>query len=228
MLYAILTLLLAFLAYAPSMWVSLVMRRHSNDREDIPGTGAELAAHLIKRFELEGVSLEETTERNDHYDPSSATVRLSPSNYNGRSLTAIAVAAHEVGHAIQFHRGEEISKLRKRYLPTAFAFKKVGIALMTLLPVVALLLKAPAAIFGLIALSLLLQLIGALAYLIILPEEWDASFRKALPILVEGDYISDKDTVTVHGILKAAAFTYFATSLAELVNIGRWFMILRR
>jgi len=102
--FAILTILLAFLAYAPSLWVSLVMRRHGNDREDIPGTGGELAEHLIQRFELEGVSLEETTERNDHYDPNTATVRLSPSNFNGKSLTAVAVAAHEVGHAIQFQR----------------------------------------------------------------------------------------------------------------------------
>lgn len=226
--YAIMTILLAFLAFAPSLWVSSVMRRHGHDREDIPGTGAELAAHLIQRFELEGVSLEETTERNDHYDPTSATVRLSPSNFNGKSLTAIAVATHEVGHAIQFQRGQEISKLRQRYLPTAFAFKKAGIALITLLPLVAILLKAPSAIAGLIVLSMLLQLIGALAYLIILPEEWDASFQKALPILIEGEYISDEDTIAVNSILKAAAFTYFATSLAELVNIGRWFMILRR
>jgi len=89
-------------------------------------------------------------------------------------------------------------------------------------------LKAPSAIFGLIALSIFLQLLGALAYLIILPEEWDASFKKALPILIEGEYISDEDVIAVESILKAAAFTYFATSLAELVNIGRWFMILRR
>jgi len=133
-----------------------------------------------------------------------------------------------VGHAIQFQRAEEISKLRQRYLPTAFAFKKIGIGLFALLPVVALLLKAPSAIIGLILLSLFLQLLGALAYLIILPEEWDASFKKALPILIEGDYVSDEDIVAVESILKAAAFTYFATSLAELVNIGRWFMILRR
>ncbi len=226
--YAILTILLALLAYAPSIWVRMVMKRHGADREDMPGTGGELAAHLIKRFKLDGVSLEETTERNDHYDPSSSTVRLSPSNFNGKSLTAIAVAAHEVGHAIQFQREEAVSTLRQRYLPTAFALKKIGVALITLLPVVALLIRAPAAIVSLIALSLFMQLLGALAYLVILPEEWDASFKKALPILLEGEYINEEDAVAVNRILKAAAFTYFATSLAELVNIGRWFMILRR
>jgi Zn-dependent membrane protease YugP len=75
---------------------------------------------------------------------------------------------------------------------------------------------------------LLLQLAGALAYLIILPEEWDASFNKALPILIEGDYVDESAIPTVRKILKAAALTYFSAALANVLNIGRWFMILRR
>jgi len=226
--YLILTLLLALLVYLPSLWVTLVMRKHSAERSDIPGTGGELASHLIERFELGDIKVEETTDRNDHYDPSNLTVRLSPSNYQGRSLTAIAVAAHEVGHAIQFQRQEPVSQLRNKFVPTALLFKKSGVILMTLLPLVGILARAPSAVFALIALSLGLQLLGALFYLVVLPEEWDASYKKALPILLEGDYVAEDDIPAINSILRAAALTYFSAALADLVNIGRWIMILRR
>lgn len=226
--YLILSVLLAALVYGPSFWISRVMRRHGRAREDLPGTGGELAAHLIKRFELKDVKLETTDDGKDHYDPANRTVRLGESNFNGKSLTAVAVAAHEVGHAIQFDREESISKLRSKYLPTAYFLKKCGVILLTAVPFIAVLLRVPGAVFGFVALGLLFQLLGALAYLVILPEEWDASFRKAMPILIEGEYISDADIPAVQSVLKAAALTYFAAALADLLNIGRWIMILRR
>ena len=76
--------------------------------------------------------------------------------------------------------------------------------------------------------SLLLQLIGALAYLIILPEEWDASFNKALPILMEGEYVAEDQLPNIRNVLRAAAITYFASALANVLNIGRWLLLLRR
>ena len=226
--YVILTVVLAALVYIPSLRIKMVMRKHSTLREDLPGTGGELAAHLIKRFELTDVSLEATDDRNDHYDPSTRTVRLGESNFNGKSLTAIAVAAHEVGHAIQFDRQESVSTLRSRYLPTAYLLKKAGVLMLTATPFIAILVRAPAAIMLFVGVGLFLQLLGAMAYLIILPEEWDASFKKAMPILTEGEYISEADIPAVHSVLKAAAYTYFAAALADLLHIGRWIMILRR
>jgi len=226
--YLLLTIFIGLLVYLPSIWIRLVLNRHGADRADMPGTGGELAKHLIVRFELEGVSVEEAGPLGDHYDPQTATVRLSPANFNGKSVAAVAVAAHEVGHAIQFHRKEPVSRLRMRYMPMAISLKKAGVLLITLIPVIAIVARAPAAVFALIGLSVALQLLGALAYLIVLPEEWDASFRKALPILVEGEYLSDEDLPAARQVLKAAALTYFAGALADLVNIGRWLLVLRR
>ena len=194
----------------------------------MPGTGGELAEHLITRFELDGVEVEQAAEGVDHYDPVAKKVRLSPSNFDGKSITAVAVAAHEVGHAIQFHRNERISQLRSKYIPRAMLMKKAGILLLTLLPIAGLVIKSPAAIFALIALSIGLQLLGALAYLIVLPEEWDASFHKAMPILAEGNYLEDSQLPAARKVLKAAALTYFAGALADVVNIGRWLLVLRR
>lgn len=194
----------------------------------MPGTGGELADHLIQRFQLDGVVVEETVEGRDHFDPAAKTVRLSPSNYHGRSVTAVAVAAHEVGHAIQFHRNESIFELRKQYMPLAAKLGRWGIALMMSVPLAAVVLRSPIAIGMVIGISVLMQLAGALAYLIVLPEEWDASFNKALPILIEGEYITEEQQAGAKQVLKAAALTYFAGALASILNIGRWLMVLRR
>lgn len=228
MILGIIGLILAVLIYMPSFWVRRVMQAYSKDLPEIPGTGGELAQHLIDRFELEGIVVEETQLFRDHFDPAAKAVRLGPNNFHGKSLTAIAVAAHEVGHAIQFHRQEKIFELRSRYLPTAQALSQIGIGIMWAFPVIGFVLRSPFAVGLVIAASLLLQLAGAMAYLIILPEEWDASFNKALPILADGEYVEDGRLPAVRKILRAAALTYFAAALANVLNIGRWFMLLRR
>ena len=228
MLFLILAAVLAALVYLPSVWVRHVMSKNGKELNDLPGTGGELAKHLIKRFQLSGIKVEEAKPFRDHFDPKEQAVRLSPDNFNGKSLTAIAVAAHEVGHAIQFHRKEKIFELRKKYLPIAHVLNRAGIAIMWSFPVLGLVLRSPSAMGIAVGCSLLLQLIGALAYLIILPEEWDASFNKALPILIEGEYVAEDKLPNIRNILKAAAITYFASALANVLNIGRWLLLLRR
>lgn len=228
MVLLVIAAVLAILVYVPSFWVRRVMNKHSKVLSDLPGTGGELANHLVNRFQLDGVTVEETQPFRDHFDPSAPAVRLSPDNFNGKSLTAVAIAAHEVGHAIQFHRQEKIFELRKRYLPRALFLSRIGIGIMMAFPIIAVVLRSPPVIGAVIGLSLLLQLAGALSYLIILPEEWDASFNKALPILIEGEYIKPEQIPAIRNILRAAALTYFAAAMANVLNVGRWFMILRR
>lgn len=228
MVFFIVTILLLMLVYLPSMWIRWVMKKHGGYLKDLPGTGGELAMHLIKRFEIEGYAVEQSDKMGDHFDPESKAVRLSKTNYEGKSITAVAVAAHEVGHAIQHFKQEKIFELRKKYIPKAILFQKLGVLSLALLPFLAVLIKSPGLMISVIAVSLALQFIGALAYLIVLPEEWDASFNKALPILIEGEYIDQDQQQAVREVLKAAALTYFAAALASMLNIGRWLLILRR
>ena len=84
----------------------MVMRRYSTEQSEIPGTGGDLAKHLIERFSLTDVEVE-VTELRDHYDPIEKKVRLSQKHYESKSLTAIAIAAHEIGHAIQDQQGDK-------------------------------------------------------------------------------------------------------------------------
>ena len=88
----LLLVLIIAVVLGPQLWVKGVMRRYARVRDDFPGTGGELAQHLVERFELSGVRVE-PTDIGDHYDPVEKVVRLTADNYNGKSLTAITVAA---------------------------------------------------------------------------------------------------------------------------------------
>lgn len=225
--YLLLIALLLLLFFGPSLWANHTMRRYSTTRDDIPGTGGELARHLLDRFGMQDFQVEEAGAEGDHFDPTSNTVRLSKTNLSGRSLTAVAVAAHEVGHAIQHYRGEQKIRLRTRLARFAQTAQKLGAAVIMLSPLVAFISRAPSLIAVQIVAGLGTMLLAAVVHLVTLPVEIDASFGKALPILREG-YINPKDEAAVRRILRAAAFTYVAASLASMLNLWRWIAILRR
>lgn len=211
----------------PSWWVRYVLAKHNKQLEGMPGTGGELASHLLAQFKLSGVQLEESEPGADHYDPESNTVRLSPDYMQGKSLTAVAVAAHEVGHAIQFNRKEPVSFLRRRYLKKAHYLQKVGVTLLMSLPLVTAIFKIPH-IVGITALiGLFTMLTSVFIYAAILPEEWDASFKKALPILEKGQYVPAEYLPKIRQILRACALTYVAAALADVLRLWRWLALLR-
>lgn len=228
MIYVLLIILLLGIIFGPQFWAKHTFQRYAKPLERIPGSGGELARHLLDRFEMGHVKVEVAGAEGDHYDPISKTVRLKQDNYDTHSLTAVAVAAHEVGHAIQHHRGESILLWRTRLVVLANLAQKVGAAAMLGLPVIALITRVPSTGLLLAVLGVGSMLVATLVHLVTLPVEIDASFGKALPILKEGEYIHEKDEAKVRRVLRAAAFTYLAASLASLLNLWRWIAILRR
>lgn len=228
MLYIVGSILLLALILGPNLWVRYTLKRYSRKLETLSGTGGELALHLVKRFQLEGVVVETTEPMKDHFDPVANAVRLSPEVFNGQSLTAVAVAAHEVGHAIQFNRKESVSQLRDRYQGKAFAIQRLGAALLMMLPVITVIFKIPHVTLLTALVGILTMLSSLIMYVAILPEELDASFNKALPILIEGEYIDDSQIMPIRRILKACAYTYMAAALADILRLWRWLAIFRR
>lgn len=225
--YFILFILILIVLFIPNYWAKLILSRYSSQRDDIPGTGGELAQHLLKNFGMNEVKVEET-ELGDHYDPFTKTVRLTSGNMHGKSLTAVATAAHEVGHAVQDQIGYRPLAWRTRLISLSQKIEKIGSLVILATPVLTLLSRAPSV--GLITLLGGLSILGGstLVHLITLPVEIDASFDKALPILKEGQYIEAGDQKAVRRILTACSFTYVAGSLASLLNLWRWIAILRR
>lgn len=229
MIWLIFTLVLLAGIILPGVWVKQVLKKYSEpaDRYRNEGSGAELARHLLDRFELSDVKVEET-EKGDHYDPEARAVRLSPDNFSGHSLTAITVAAHEVGHAIQDARNEALFNTRQRLVRVAVKGERVGSTLLLITPIVLLVTRMPLASFLVLLIAVGSMGLATLVHLVTLPVEFDASFNKALPVLEEGHYLHEGDLPHARKILKAAALTYVAGSLASLLNLGRWIAVLRR
>ena len=213
--------------FGPSLWVRLVMWRYSSKKPEMPGTGGELAKHLIKRFSLKGVEVE-VTELGDHYDPIEKKVRLSREHYESKSLTAIAIAAHEVGHAIQDQQGDKRLAARTKMVPIVDKVARWSVAIIYLSPVIGVITRHPMPFSLLLFLGLSGFIARMMVHAVTLPIEFDASFSKALPLLKEGNYVSHSNEKAVSSILRAAALTYVSAALADILNLGRWLVILLR
>ncbi len=223
----LLVLLLILIILSPQWWVRWIISHHQKPLESIPGTGAELANHLLKQLKIDDVEVT-ISEMGDHYDPSTRKIGLSEANYSGKSLAAVAIAAHEVGHVIQHKQQMPLFNWRGRLVKLAIGSEKVGVMALMAIPLVGGLLRIPHPMIALLAIGVGSLLIGVIVHLVTLPVEFDASFNKALPILVKGQYIKQSEVKTVRRILRAAAMTYVAATLASILNIWRWLAILKR
>ncbi len=222
----LLVTLLVAAVFGPQYWVRRVLTQHGVDRPDLPGTGAELARHLLDQAGLAAVKVE-VTDQGDHYDPEERAVRLLPQHHDGRSVSAVAVAAHEVSHAIQHARGEPAFARRYVLVKNLGWIDKVATGLLLLAPIVFMLVKAPILLIIQIAAALVLLGFRIVVHVTTLPVEFDASFAKALPILEQGRYLATPDLPAARSVLRAAAYTYVAAALATLLDVARWFRVLR-
>ena len=215
------------LVFGPGLWVKRVLSRYSVPENRYAGTGAELARHLLDRLGITNVSVEET-ELGDHYDPQAKAVRLTPDKYAGRSLTAITVAAHEVGHALQDHENYAPLRIRSNLVRASWLIEKVAAGALILSPFVGAFTRAPAAGVLLFLAGFLALATSTLVHLATLPTEFDASFGRALPLLDQHRILKSVDRPHARRLLRAAALTYVSVSLMSLLNIARWWAILRR
>lgn len=218
--------LLVALIFGPQYWVKHVISRHGTERPDFPGTGGELAQHLVDKFQVTNVGVE-PTEHGDHYDPQDHMVRLLKDNYDGRSISAVAIAAHEVGHAIQHHQKNRMLELRQSLVRIASVTDKFAAVFFFVAPVLGILVRNPVAFLVMILLGISFIAVRLVVHLVTLPVEWDASFNKALPILEHGEYLHPDDLPAARQVLKAAALTYVSVALASLLDLARWIRILR-
>jgi Zn-dependent membrane protease YugP len=224
MIFVILGALFVALAFVPQILVRQTMMKHGGERPDMPGTGGELARHLLDEADLHSVKVEITPD-GDHYDPVAKAVRLSRSNYEGRSITAAAVAAHEAAHAVQDKERYAPFAWRQRLVGHVIFIERAGSIVLLATPVVFALLRAPSILIVELIAGLAILASTVVIHLVTLPTEFDASFKRALPVLEF--YLKPQDMPGAHSVLRAAAFTYVSAALSSLLNIGRWLRILR-
>lgn len=222
----LLVILIVVVIFGPHFWAKRVLVRY-NRHEYFSGNGFDLANLLLSHLKMDHVKVEETLT-GDHYDPEAKAVRLTKNNCEKKTLTAVVVAAHEVGHAIQDYTGYKPLQIRTRMIRTAVTMERIGAGIILAVPLLAAITRVPAA-GGLMLLGGFATLcIPLLIHVLTLPSEFDASFNRALPILSSGEYIPPEDLPAAKQILLACALTYVANALAGLLNIWRWIRILRR
>lgn len=197
-----------------------IQRQHGAERSDLPFTGAEVARQLLDAYGLGDVTVIESGE-GDGYDPHARSVLLRPAYARGRSISAVSIAAHEVAHAVQ-HCNR----------PSAFHFPSQCSRLASALRLLALFFFVPAGLIigmtgqfqGVMVTSAVAVIFFALSlctHLASLGLEFDASFKRAMPALLDGAHVRKQDHAAVRSVLSAAISTYVASAGWSLLGVSR-------
>ena len=180
-------------------------------------TGAQVAKYILDDRRLTEVQIEPIEGKlTDNYDPRDKKLHLSQSVYNGNSVAALGIAAHEVGHALQHAAGYAPLKIRNSIVPitnfgSGLAFPLFFLGIFMSLPFLMDL--------GIILFSL------AVAFTVLtLPVEFNASNR-AIKILADGHYLTDQEIPMAKAVLSAAALTYVASATMAILNLLRLIML---
>ena len=174
-------------------------------------TGAQVARRVLDSNGLNEVPVEETPgSLSDHYDPRSRSVHLSPEVFQQRSVASTAVAAHEVGHAIQHAKSYTFFKVRSALFPAVQFASNIWI--LFLLGGIFL------QITGFIVLAIALYAVAVLFTIVTLPVEFDAS-RRAKAQLHDLGLVASNEATGVQATLNAAAWTYVAGALAAVAQL---------
>ncbi|MEX2608292.1 MAG: zinc metallopeptidase [Kiritimatiellia bacterium] len=215
--------LFALPALALSMYASFLtksrFKKYSKVAPSSGLTGARAAYQMLRREGLNDVAIERVQGfLSDHYDPRSRVLRLSPDVHDGRSLSAVGVACHEAGHALQHAKGYAPLALRSSLVPAATVTSKLS---MPILFIGMLLSARTPAGQGLMMLGALLLTVAVVFTLITLPVEWDASAR-AKKLMVSNGIVSPQQERDAGAVLDAAFLTYLAAAISAVMTLLYW------
>lgn len=217
--YLIILVILMALSSLASAAVSRKFNKYASVRVSC-GKSADRIAQELLNANGSGVTLQRVSgSLTDHYDPSAGTVGLSEPVYGSCSLAAVAVAAHEIGHVMQYQEGYGLIGLRTKILPVA----NIASNIAPYIVIAGLLLSS----FNLAMVGVVLYSAMLLFQFATLPVEINASNR-ALDMLENGGYITRDERGAAKEVLKAAAKTYLYAALSALVSFLRLFSIASR
>lgn len=201
------------LSMAASMFVKSNYNKYSRVNTIEGMTGADVARGILNSKGITDVSVVQSTGGllSDHFDPRTKTVALSPKVYGQSTIASVAVAAHEVGHAIQHHEAYAFISLRNKILPAAIVSGNLA-----MIPIMIGFFGSDT--FFWIGIAMLG--VTALFQLVTLPVEFDASFR-AISIIKSDGMLVESEQAGAQKMLTAAALTYVAALAATLLNILR-------
>ncbi|MCL2235239.1 MAG: zinc metallopeptidase [Defluviitaleaceae bacterium] len=194
--------------------------------------GATVATQILADHGLRDVKVERLPENKpwgDHYDPKSRTVRLSPHVYDTHSISAVAVAVHEVGHAIQHDEGYSALAMRSGIFPLVRITSGAAVPLIFIGFILGMLgFIAPEWSTTIINIGIIFFAVTVVFHLITLPVEFDAS-KRAVALLEAGRYIDgEEEKGMAKRVLSAAAMTYVAAAAVAIAQLVRFLIIANR
>ncbi|OXT19329.1 Zn-dependent protease [Bacillus sp. OG2] len=203
------------------IWAQFKVKGTYNKYSRVPASshmrGAEVARRILDSNGLYNVNVEETRGHlTDHYDPRSKTVRLSSQNFHGHSVAAAAIAAHEVGHAMQDQQDYAFLRVRHSLVPIA----SIGSNFSWVLIMVGIF----AELSGLLLLGIIFMAVAVLFQVVTLPVEFNASNRAMDQVVSLGVIRNDEERETKK-VLNAAALTYVAAAAVAVLELLRLIMI---
>ncbi|BAM46790.1 zinc metallopeptidase [Amphibacillus xylanus] len=215
--------LLILVAFGIAMWAQANVQnnfdRFSRVQSGAQVTGLQVARRILDQNGLYDVKIERSRHGllSDHYDPRTKTVRLSDAIYSGSSLAALAVAAHEVGHAIQHDQGYFMLRFRTALVPVA----NLGSRMAPIFLVSGFIFSGFEPLIGI---GIGLFAAAVLFQVVTLPVEFNASTR-AKNELVSMGLIARNEEYGINKVLNAAALTYVASTLVAVLQLLRLIMI---
>lgn len=225
--YIVLTLVIMAMAGLASQNVKSTFTKYSQVPIRRRMTGYQTARHILDANGLHDVQVEAIQgELTDHYDPRKKVVRLSQPVYGSTSLSAVGVAAHEVGHAIQDQQGYTALKMRQGLFPIAAMGAQFGSTILML--AVMMVFMGPrdnplVAIMGIAGLGL--YSMAVLMHVVTLPVEFNASSR-AMAALSQHGIINQEEYRGTKKVLNAAALTYVAQAVGAILMLLYYVMII--
>ena len=208
-LYIVLMLPGIILSLLATLYVKSTFAKYSNVRNSTGLTGAQAAYQMLRAAGVNDVRIEMTNGfLSDHYDPSAKTLRLSAETYGEDSISAVGVACHEAGHALQHAQGYLWLGMRSALVPAV----NIGSKFSYIVFMLGYLFQSPALLYvgcGLFALAVLFSIVT-------LPVEWDASAR-AKAVMQRSMLLSPRETPAAASVLNAAFMTYVASAVSSLL-----------
>ena len=217
-MYYLLLMIMMGVSMLASAKVSSNYAKYSRVRSSSGLTGEQAARKILEQNGIYDVDIQPINgQLTDHYDPRDKTIRLSENVYGSDSISAVSIAAHEVGHAIQDNEAYAFLRFRSALVPVVNFTSRFTFILIML----GLFLN----IAGLVDLGIILFSASVLFHIVTLPVEFDASNR-AMKHLVNYSIISSEEKTGTKKVLGAAAMTYVASTLVSVIQLLR-FMSMR-
>ena len=213
------------LSTAPVIWLNYVFHKNDQILINMPFTGLEFGKLILKDYGLTEVKIEKSLSV-DHYDLLEKKVKVTQERLSKKSLTAISIVCHEIGHAIQHKEKYKALEQRTSLVRNTAWISQIGSSILLIgIPTILATGYYPL-IKVCLLLALLSLLIGIIVHLITLEVELDASFNKALPILIEK--VPPEYHDSCKSILRAAAFTFVIGVVRNFVSLRFIWLMLSR